>query len=292
MRYKMFPECRACLERLVDLAVELATPDLELQEQARREALTIIHKDFQPGAISAVIANRFHLAIQEITGNSDPFLPRKQAETAQLAALYAKLAPSYNNDLDSLLKLAVLGNAIDFFRDEAEVIRDMQSRAVLAVSHFPQFQELLNGPSGLILYLADNAGEQFFDEPLVSHLRRRGWQVLYVVKGGTIQNDLTREDLVASGLRDSLEPIADTGARTVGLVLSEASPAFRKLYDNADIIIAKGMGHFETMSHFAEPRLFFLLQAKCAPVANALGVQLGSFVFRQARKIPLDNRND
>jgi len=292
MRYKMFPECRACLERLVDLAVELATPDLELQEQARREALAIIHEDFQPGAISAIIANRFHLAIQEITGNPDPFLPRKQAETAQLAALYERLAPSYNNDLDSLLKLAVLGNAIDFFRDEAEVIRDMQSQAVLAVSHLPQFQELLNDPPGLILFLADNAGEQFFDEPLVSHLRRRGWQVLYVVKGGTIQNDLTREDLIASGHKEALEPVMDTGARTVGLVLSEASPAFRKFYDAADIIIAKGMGHYETMSHFTDPRLFFLLQAKCAPVAHALGVQLGSFVFRQAGVIPLDNGSD
>ncbi len=285
MRYRIFPECRACLERLVDLAVGLATPDADLQDQARRQALAIVAEHFQPQAVSAVIANRFHRAIQEITGNLDPFLPRKQAETAQLAALYERVAPSYDDDLDSLLRLAVMGNAIDFFRDEADVLQDIRSQAALAVSHLPRFQELLHGPPGLILYLADNAGEQFFDQPLVSHLRALGWQVLYVVKGGPIQNDVTRADLAASGLEEKLEPIADTGARTVGLVLSEASPEFLELYDKARIIVAKGMGHFETMSHHRDPRLFFLLQAKCAPVAQALGVPPGSFVFCQAGEI-------
>ncbi|MDI6854457.1 MAG: ARMT1-like domain-containing protein [Deltaproteobacteria bacterium] len=279
--YKIFPQCRACLELLVDLAVGLATADPALQEKARRQALAIIEEDFHPEAISAVIANRFHLAIQEITGNPDPFLARKQAETAELAALFRQLSPAFNDDLESLLQLAVTGNAIDFFRDKTEVQRDMRAGAVLRLSHLPRFRQILQKPPGLILYLADNAGEQFFDEPLVSHLRTSGWQVVYAVKAGPIQNDVTREDLTASGMEERLQPVADTGARTVGLLLDEISPAFRELYDAADIIIAKGMGHFETMSRLADPRLFFLLQAKCAPVAAALKVPEGSFVFCQ-----------
>jgi uncharacterized protein with ATP-grasp and redox domains len=144
------------------------------------------------------------------------------------------------------------------------------------------FRRRLEGSGGLLLYLADNAGEQFFDLPLVTFLRGLGWQALYVVKGGPIQNDLTREDLAASGLMDDLEPVADTGARTVGLVLAETDAKFQKLYQEADLILAKGMGHFETMSHLHDPRLFFLLQAKCLPVARALGVLKGSFILRQA----------
>jgi damage-control phosphatase, subfamily I len=281
MSYRIFPECRACLERLVDLTVGLATPDPDLKERARRRSLTIIDQEFRPEAISAVIANRFHRAIRELTGNEDPFLPRKQTETVQLAAIFQSIAPSYADDLNSLLRLAVVGNAIDFFRDDADVRRDMQAPAFFWVSHLARFQELLQGPPGLLLYLADNAGEQFFDAPLVAHLRRLGWQVLYVVKGGPIQNDLTRTDLAASGLEDELSPVADTGARTVGLELSQASPDFLELYRTARIIVAKGMGHFETLSRFPDPRLFFLLQAKCGPVAQALGAPLGSFIFRQ-----------
>jgi uncharacterized protein with ATP-grasp and redox domains len=271
MRYQIFPECRACLERLVDLTVSLATPDPELQQRARSKALAIIARYFEPEAISAVIANRFHRAIQEITGNPDPFLPCKQAETAQLAYLFREIAPSYHNhDLDALLRLAAVGNAVDFFRDKAEVIRDVHSRVAFAVSHLPRFQEILQSSRGLILYLADNAGEQFFDQPLVAYLRSLGWQVLYVVKGGPIQNDLTRADLAASSLQESLEPVVDTGARTVGLELSQVSPEFRMLYFQADLILAKGMGHYETLSRLADHRIFFLLQAKCRPVAQAL----------------------
>jgi damage-control phosphatase, subfamily I len=281
MSYRIFPECRACLERLVDLTVDLATPDPDKKARARRRSLTIIDREFRAEAISAVIANRFHRAIRELTGNEDPFLPRKQAETAQLAAIFQSIAPSYDDDLESLLRLAVVGNAIDFFRDDAEVRRDMQAPAFFWASHLPRFQELLQAPPGLLLYLADNAGEQFFDAPLLSHLRRSGWQVLYVVKGGPIQNDLTRADLAASGREEDLAPVADTGARTVGLELSQASPEFLELYRTARLIVAKGMGHFETLSLLSDPRLFFLLQAKCAPVAQALDAPLGSFIFRQ-----------
>ncbi len=285
---KIRPQCYGCLERLVELAVGLATSDPERQRQARQLALGIIARDFGPRAIPALIANRYHLAIQEISGNPDPFAPRKALETAYLSRMYARISPAYGEDLESLLKLAVVGNAVDFFRRQDEVTRDLLARVELGVSDLARFQSRLTGPPGLILYLADNAGEQFFDAPLVAHLRRRGWEVLYVVKGGPIQNDLTRKDLYASGLGEIMEPVTDTGARTVGLNLAEASPAFRDLFGRADLLIAKGMGHFETLSHLNDPRLYFLLQAKCAPVAQALGVPRRTFVFTRPGAISLD----
>ena len=276
------PECYLCLERLLALTVELATDVREFRWQARHAARQIIAQQFNPAAIPAVIANRFHRAIWEVTGNADPFAPRKAAETAFLARMYEKIASAYGDDLESLLKLAVAGNAIDFFRDEAEVTEELLSPVDFGLSHLPAFQGKLDQGPGLLLYLADNAGEHFFDRPLVAYLRRQGWGVLYVVKGGPIQNDLTRQDLSASGLMDDLEPVTDTGARTVGLVLEEASPGFNQLYGEAQIILAKGMGHFETMSHLGDPRVFFLLQAKCSPVARALKVPRLTFVFCQA----------
>ena len=282
-------ECRGCLARLVDLTVELATPDRDLREAARAAALAIIDREFAPGAIPALIANLFHREVQTLTGNPDPFRPRKEAETAFLARHSRNVAGSYTDDLESLLKLAVLGNTVDFFRPEEEVVREFSQDVAFTVSHLEVFLRLLSGEPGLLLYLADNAGEQHFDAPLVQHLRRRGWEVLYVVKGGPIQNDLTQEDLAASGLHQELEPVLETGAQTVGLVLSETSPAFQEAYNWARLILAKGMGHFETMGHLSDPRIFFLLQAKCAPVAQALNLPQGSFVFAHGGEISLDN---
>ena len=48
------------------------------------------------------------------------------------------------------------------------------------------------------------------------------------------------------------------------------------------------MGHFETLSHLPDPRLYFLLQAKCDPVARALGVARRTFVFCRTPAISLD----
>jgi uncharacterized protein with ATP-grasp and redox domains len=281
------PECYPCLERLVRLAVDLATPDPEARRRALKEARGLLDQKFVPDAIPAAIANRLLPAIYQCSGNRDPFAARKAAATAMAARMYLRLAPAYGDDLESLLRLAAAGNALDFFREEAAAAREMAARVEFGTKAVPDFRQELAGPPGLILFLADNAGEQFFDRPLVASLRRRGWRVLYTVKAGPIQNDLTLADLEASGLRAALEPVVDTGACSVGLELSGVSSGFRELYDAARLIIAKGMGHFETMSHLGDPRVWFLLQAKCGPVAQALGVDLNAFVFAGGRS-PLD----
>ena len=286
------PQCYPCLERLLGIAVELATPDPEVRRQALMVAARLLDREFGPDAIPAAIANRLLAIIHHFSGNPDPFAARKAAATALAARMHQRLAPAYGDDLESLLRLAAVGNALDFFRGEADTAREMLARVEFGINAAPDFRQELAGPPGLLLYLADNAGEQFFDRPLVSSLRRRGWRVLYTVKAGPIQNDLTLEDLEASGLRAALEPVVDTGARTVGLELNEANPNFQELYAAARLIVAKGMGHFETMSHLADPRVWFLLQAKCAPVAQALGVDVNTFAFGRAPVISLDPRDE
>lgn len=279
-RMSVQPECYPCLQGLVDLTVELATADPQLQEQARQQALEIVAREFVPGAIPAVIATHFHQVIKELTGNPDPFAARKAAEAELLKQLAEDIIPRWGRDLPSLLALAVAGNALDFFRAHGEIAQELEKPVRLYHSDLELFQARLNRRGGMLLYLADNAGEQFFDLPLVRALRQHGWQVIYVVKGGPIQNDLTRDDLRASGLDPALEPIEISGSPMVGLILEEASPAFRQRFEAADLILAKGMGHFETLAHLDDPRVFFLLQAKCRPIAAALGVPRLSFVLK------------
>jgi damage-control phosphatase, subfamily I len=283
------PECYDCLTRLLALTVKLATPDEDLRRRALALARRRLDAAFSPAAIPAAIATRILPEIYRLTHNPDPFAARKAAATDWAARLYAQVSPACRDDLESLLRLAALGNALDFFRDEAELTREIQAQVRFGRDDTPAFRRELHASPGLLLYLADNAGEQFFDRPLVAGLRRRGWQVVYVVKGGPIQNDLTRDDLAASGLQPDLEPVADIGAATVGLDLETAGPAFRQLYRDARLILAKGMGHFETMSHLTDPRLWFLLQAKCTPVARSLEVLRNDLVFCRPPAISLDS---
>lgn len=106
------PECYTCLERLVALVVELATPDPEVRRQAYQAAGQLLAREFGPDAIPAAIASRFLGAIQAICGNSDPFAARKAAATDLAAKMHLRLAPAYGGDLESLLRLAAVGNAL------------------------------------------------------------------------------------------------------------------------------------------------------------------------------------
>ena len=129
-----------------------------------------------------------------------------------------------------------------------------------------------------ILYLADNAGEPYFDLPLVKWMKRFA-QVTYVVKPSPVQNDLTLDDVRRSGLEADLGRVTSTGVASPGVVFSLASAQFKREFESADLVFAKGMGHYEALSELSpEGRIFHCLKAKCQPVADSLGVPLNSYV--------------
>jgi len=48
------------------------------------------------------------------------------------------------------------------------------------------------------------------------------------------------------------------------------------------LIIAKGMGNFETLTEYSHSKpVFVLLKAKCVPIARELNVKQGSLVIKQ-----------
>jgi hypothetical protein len=129
-----------------------------------------------------------------------------------------------------------------------------------------------------VLYLADNAGELFFDMPLVQWMKQSA-QVIYVVKPSPVQNDLTLEDVKRSGLEAEFGRVMSTGVASPGIVFSLASAQFKREFESADLIFAKGMGHYEALSELSpEGRFFYCLKAKCQPVADSLGVPVNSYV--------------
>jgi hypothetical protein len=117
--------------------------------------------------------------------------------------------------------------------------------------------------------LADNAGEIVFDTLLVEQLKNMGLQVTYVVKGGPVLNDATLEDVEPSGMDKLADKIVTTGTDAVGLLPKEVSEEFMKVYEDAELVFAKGMGYAETLTELklTKPHLL-LFRTKCNPVAN------------------------
>ncbi len=138
-----------------------------------------------------------------------------------------------------------------------------------------QFEDRLKHAKTLLI-IGDNAGETVFDRVLAedfSHL-----DITYAVRSEPVINDATVEDARASGL-DRCAGIISTGCNIPGLILEECSEEFLNIFNNADIVISKGQGNFETLS--AQKReMFFLLKAKCPVVSKDLGVDINDYVFK------------
>jgi uncharacterized protein with ATP-grasp and redox domains len=273
---KVTKECYDCLQRLVHQAAGLATDDEPTKARAAGEGLKILGDDFSLNSVSIVIATKIHDAVKNITGNPDPYREMKDKEIA-LARELLQVLELEHGDFASCLRFAALGNNIDFFRPLDVIEREMKGRVDFVIDDSERFQAKLK-KSKRVLYLADNAGEVFFDLPLIRWMRQRA-SVAYVVKASPVQDDLTLEDIRRAGLEAELGEIINTGTATPGIDFSQASAEFKREFDSADLIFAKGMGYYESLSELpAEGSVFYCFRAKCQPVADSLGVPLNSYV--------------
>jgi hypothetical protein len=226
--------------------------------------------------VSIVVATKIHDAIKKITKNPDPYRQMKDKEIA-VARELSKQIKLERDSFRSCLKFAALGNTIDFFSPLDVIKEDMKGQVNFVIDDSERFEAKLKH-AGRILYLADNAGEVFFDLPLIRWMRR--WaSVAYVVKASPVQDDVTLEDIRRAGLEAELGEIITTGTATPGIDFSQASAEFKHEFSSVDLIFAKGMGYYESLSELpAEGRVFYCLRAKCQPVADSLGVPINSYV--------------
>lgn len=83
-----------------------------------------------------------------------------------------------------------------------------------------------------------------------------------------------------AGLDRAFDEILTTGMFAVGLDVDRANDRLRSLLDEADIIIAKGMANFESLSDANIGPIIYLMRAKCRPVAQAIGARKGDNVAK------------
>ena len=274
---KLATDCYECLRRLLCQAADLATDDASLKQLATEEAMQILDNEFSYSQLSIAIATKIHKVIKEVTHNPDPYKAMKEREMTLARELYPELRSRYKDDLRGCLKLAAAANAIDFFREPGSIKDDIREPVSFAVDDSEQFEAKLKD-AGKVLYLADNAGELYFDLPLVKWMKQFA-HVIYVVKPSPVQDDLTLDDVRRSGLEGEFGKVISTGIASPGVVFSLASAQFKREFESADLIFAKGMGHYEALSELPpEGRFFYCLMAKCQPVANSLGVPINSYV--------------
>jgi len=270
------PDCIGCLlNQSLKVSKLLELDDETSKKVLDRTAQILI--DHNLSYTPPQIAKDIYHSIAEITGIEDPVALAKERATEEAM----RVDTSFVRTIPDALKLSVIGNVIDFGAqnqfDLQETIEKHFSSS-FAIDDSEHFIHALQSADELVV-IGDNAGEHIFDKLLIEMIHREyDLKVYYFVRGAPIINDVTsKEAEILSGVAH----IIDTGVETPGYDLAEANRSSREIFDRADIVLAKGMGNFESLYQQAEREIYFLFIIKCTVVAEAIGEEVKDMVFKR-----------
>lgn len=150
------------------------------------------------------------------------------------------------------LQFSILGNYLDFSALGKQVSFEKLEQMLADALQMPLDRQVYGRlcrdleKGGRLLYLTDNAGEIAFDRIFAQQIAKKypQVQITFCVRGGPVLNDATREDAQAVGVPF---PVIDNGSCIGGTELRRLGQEAKEAFEQADIIIAKGMGNNETL---------------------------------------------
>jgi len=282
---KMASNCYSCILDRAKFECDILFSDDDSKRVAMEELIDFmaLHK----GSVPSVVGTERERIMKRRSKNPDPYREMK-AESNRVAADLLSLARRFYDEskdkLEALIRIAAAANSMEWGVKGHDFDVDSFEDVFLDT-----LNEKFDGDleetrrridrSEKVLYLTDNAGEIVFDLFVIEKLEKMGKLVIIGPKTEPILNDVTAEEL-GSMTTLAIEP----SGPVIGLSLEEArSELLDLLMDESFLIIAKGMGNFETMTEFddlLEGRLIYVMRAKCEPVSMKVGVPRGTLVVR------------
>ncbi len=278
-------DCVPCIIRQTLEAARLVSPDHAVHEHVLREILHWV-SEIDLNQPPPVMGQRIHRLLREIIGQDDPYRDAKEQQNRMALALLPELRTRIQATDDPLIiasRLAIAGNVIDMGvngKVTESSIYESVSQALTEpfVGDENEFRSAV-AEAQSILYLTDNAGEIAFDRLLIEQLLPA--RVTVAVRGNPVINDATMTDARTVGLHE-IAGIIDNGSDAPGTLFDDCSQEFRRRFSEADLILAKGQGNFETLSD--EPNnIFFLFRVKCQVIATHIGQPVGTQVLLRSR---------
>jgi len=279
-------ECIPCFIRQSLEAARMTTDDEEIQTKVLQEVMKYLQNvSFTNSPPN--LSREVHEIIREITGSKDPYKKVKDQSNEIAKKDYSylkKLVIESDDPLLMAIKLSIVGNVIDFGTTKRFNVNDMIDNTIkqeFDTSSYLQFKRALE-QSETILFLADNAGEIFYDKLLLEELVKKQKQITYVVKANPIINDALVEDAKFADI-DKLAKVIewDSGQRrsSPGMILSYASENFLEIFESSDMVLSKGQGNYEGLSD-VDRDVFFMLVVKCPLVAQDINSEISKLILK------------
>lgn len=267
------PMNSVCAQCLMKRHVDAARP-LGDDETATKFAKGLMEAflSLPEGADSSQIGPAVTKLYADLYGlEGDRYREEKEASNAfameRLPKIYAQIEKA-KDPIYAALQLSILGNYLDFaalagkvrFEDLEKMLGQAENYE-LSGPHYDRFLQELKTAKSFVL-ITDNAGEVVFDRVLAETIHRFYPEVniTFLVRGGPANNDALREDADIVGIPF---PVEDSGLCVGGTPLHQISEKARILLQNADMILAKGMGNTESLYNCGLP-VYYAFLVKCA----------------------------
>ena len=276
----------ACVTCIINQSVKVADA-IEADPILAKELTTTVQKMSQTFSFEDTppeIASYVYEKMAEIAKKNDLYDVQKKHATDKAYSFIPFLQQQLQASSEKLLtatKIAVAGNVIDL---AAEVEFDLEEElekifhTEFAIDDVALLDKALQEAQDVVV-LGDNVGEHIFDYFYIQTLQELYPHISfsYFVRGCPIINDVTMQEAKEAGF-ESLCNLVDSGVNTPGFAYSRATQEAQKLFDNADVVISKGMGNYESLSPSHRDKICFLLKVKCGVVASSLGKNLGDII--------------
>jgi damage-control phosphatase, subfamily I len=263
---QMSSECVPCLIRRVLFEAEESDPSRA--KEAVRNAATI--------------ATEVHRETYRLLGDDDPYsdLKRKSNEVAlELYPAAERFVASSKDRLRAAFLCAVVGNVLDFgigtgYDHPSKLKKEFRNLLNEGLGHddTTRIKAMLK-KADKVVYLADNCGEVVLDRLALKEIKRLGPELTFVVKEEPILTDATLDDVRGLGIEEIVDEVAEAPGFAVGIDLGSLKGPFGRMLRDADIVIAKGMANFESLSETDIAPIAYLLRTKCNPVAQSMGLE-------------------
>lgn len=267
----------------------------EVQDEAVRAAyiqgVMRLLAEADEGATAPEVLSGVQALYRRTFGVEDRFDALKRRYNAlmlEITPTYAERITKARDPLAAALLMARAGNYIDFGAMGAVDPQKLHSLLDTALEQPLPAVELQHLRADLdkakhLVYLSDNCGEIVLDKLCLQTLRDHypGLQITVVVRGQPVLNDATMEDALQIGLSPAFQ-VLPNGTDIAGTSLRRISAHVRQVIEQADVILAKGQGNFETLQGCGH-NIYYLFLCKCAWFVKRFGLPLyqGAFLNEQ-----------
>ncbi|HJH32503.1 MAG TPA: DUF89 family protein [Methanosarcinaceae archaeon] len=287
---KINARCPHCLLSRIHYEAVLSTDDEQLVHETLMASIDVLNRTYKPGVSAGFVSTAMHRKAYEVLDDADPYLELKQISNkvaSEVLPIAKKRIYEGNPDNGEIFKRAVLASVVGNYFDYGvmgfdvapaifdETFKELYKRG-LDVDDTSQMFGMLDD----VVYITDNCGEILLDMLVFDIIKKSGGNITLVVRGAPILNDATMDDVHEFGIDKIVDRVLTTGSNAIGVCFDEAPPELLEAFDNASLIISKGMANYETLSERNIGPIAYMLRTKCESVAEDMGLKMGYSVAK------------